>query len=191
MTETSSLISSVAQRYAGSLFDLASEANCVEAVEKELSSFAQVIAKNDDLQSLIESPVFSAEQQLAAIDSIANKAGLNGAGPKGLTGNFLRVIADHRRLNKLPEIIKGFHILAARARGEVSAEVISALALTDVQEKELKAALSQVVGKDVALNVTVDPAILGGLVVRVGSRQIDTSLRTKLSSLKLALKEVG
>ncbi|UXM95020.1 F0F1 ATP synthase subunit delta [Bartonella sp. HY329] len=191
MTETSSLISSVAQRYAGSLFDLASETNCVEAVEKELSSFAQAIAKSEDLQRLIKSPVFSAEQQLAAIDSIANKAGLNGAGPNGLTGNFLRVIAEHRRLNKLPEIIKGFHILAARARGEVSAEVTSALALTSAQEKELKAVLGQVVGKDVALNVTVDPAILGGLVVRVGSRQIDTSLRTKLSSLKLALKEVG
>ena len=191
MTETSSLISSVAQRYAGSLFDLASDANCVEAVEKELSSFADMIANSKDLQLLIESPAFSAEQQLAAIDSIAKKAGLDGVGPKGLTGNFLRVIAEHRRLNKLPEIINGFHILAARARGEVSAEVISAIALTSAQEKELKAVLGQVVGKDVALHVAIDPAILGGLVVRVGSQQIDTSLRTKLSSLKLALKEVG
>lgn len=191
VTQTSSLISSVAQRYAGSLFDLALQASCVEAVEKELASLTECITQSSDLQILIESPVFSTKQQLAALDSITVKAGLNGNGSGSLVANFLRVAAKHRRLNKLPEMIQGFNNLAALARGEICAEVTSAIALSSAQKKELKTVLSQVAGKNVTLNVTIDPAIIGGLVVRVGSQQIDTSLRTKLSSLKLALKEVN
>lgn len=191
MAQTSSLISSVAQRYAGSLFELAVEAKCVDAVEKELSSFAEALAGSEDLKRLIVSPVFSSEEQFSAIDAIVDSSGLKGKGAGGLVGNLLRVVAANRRLSVLPEVIQAFHYLAASARGEVSAEVTSARAFSAAQEKELKAALKQVVGKDVTLRATVDPAILGGLVVRIGSRQIDTSLRTKLSSLKLALKEVG
>ncbi|RVI06116.1 F0F1 ATP synthase subunit delta, partial [Sinorhizobium meliloti] len=101
------------------------------------------------------------------------------------------VVARNRRLFVLPGIIKAFRLLAARHKGEITADVTSAHALTLAQEIELKAALKGVTGKDVAVNVTVDPSILGGLIVKVGSRQIDTSLRTKLSTLKLALKEVG
>ena len=110
---------------------------------------------------------------------------------KGLAGNFLRVVADNRRLFAVPAMIKAFRKIAAEARGETAAEVTSAHALSPAQEAELKAALKGVAGKDVAIAVTVDPSLLGGLVVKMGSRQIDTSLKTKLASLKLALKEVG
>ena len=109
----------------------------------------------------------------------------------GLVANFLKVVAANRRLFAVPAMIRSFREIVARQRGEISAEVTSAHALDTAQETELKAALKGVTGKDVAIAVTVDPSILGGLIVKVGSRQIDTSLRTKLSTLKLALKEVG
>jgi F-type H+-transporting ATPase subunit delta len=186
VAETSSLISGVAQRYAGSLFELALDAKSVAAVEKDLGRFEALLSGSEDLKRLISSPVFSSEDQLHAIGAIADKAGIT-----GLVGNLLRVVAANRRLFALPGIIAAFHKIAAEHRGEVSADVTSAHALTAAQENELKATLKSVAGKDVTINVTVDPSILGGLVVKMGSRQIDTSLRTKLSSLKLALKEVG
>ncbi|MFC4623740.1 F0F1 ATP synthase subunit delta [Daeguia caeni] len=186
MAETSSLISGVAQRYAGSLFELALEVKSVAAVEKDLDRFEALLSGSEDLKRLISSPVFSSEDQLNAIGAIADKAGI-----KGLVGNFLRVVAANRRLFALPGIIAAFRKIAAEHRGEVTADVISAHALTAAQQNELKATLKGVAGKDVTINVTVDPSILGGLIVKMGSRQIDTSLRTKLSSLKLALKEVG
>lgn len=186
MAETSSLISGVAQRYAGSLFELALDANSVAAVEGDLGRFEALLGESDDLKRLISSPVFSAEDQLHAVGAIADKAGIS-----GLVGNFLRVVAKNRRLFALPGIIAAFRKIAAEHRGEVSADVVSAHDLTVAQQNELKAALKSVAGKDVTINVTVDPSILGGLIVKMGSRQIDTSLRTKLSSLKLALKEVG
>jgi F-type H+-transporting ATPase subunit delta len=118
--------------------------------------------------------------------AIADKAKIT-----GLVGSFLRVVAMNRRLFVLPGMISAFRRIAAEHRGEAAAEVTSAHALTAAQEKELKAALKSVAGKDVAISVTVDPSLLGGMVVKIGSRQIDTSLKTKLNSLKLALKEVG
>lgn len=186
MAQSSSPISGVAERYAGSLYELADQSNAIAAVERDLARFEEMLAGSDDLQRLIESPVFSADDQFRAIDAIAGKAGIG-----GLTGNFLRVVAKNRRLFAVPGIIRAFRRIAAEQRGEVSAEVTSAHALTADQEKELRAALKSVTGKDVTLAVTVDPSLLGGLVVRIGSRQIDTSLKTKLNSLKLALKEVG
>jgi len=186
VAETSSLISGVAQRYAGSLFELALDAKSVAAVEKDLDRFEALLSGSEDLKRLISSPVFSSEDQLHAIGSLADKAGI-----KGLVGNFLRVVARNRRLFALPGIIAAFRKIAAEHRGEVSADVISAHELSAAQQNELKATLKGVAGKDVTINVTVDPSILGGLIVKMGSRQIDTSLRTKLSSLKLALKEVG
>lgn len=191
MSNSSSLTSVVAKRYAGSLFDLAVEDKCVDAVEQELISVSKLIDKNQDVQRLIFSPVFSRDEQIKAISALCDAAGLKAKGAKLLVGNFLKVIAGHRRLFALPGIIGAFHQRAAQSRGEISAEVISAHALTSAQEKELKTVLKNVAGKDVRLHVTVDSAILGGLIVRLGSRQIDTSLLTKLSSLKLALKEVG
>ncbi|WP_377294256.1 F0F1 ATP synthase subunit delta [Rhizobium sp. SG2393] len=186
VADTSQLVSGVAERYASSLFDLALEAGAVDAVAQDLGKFEALISESGDFKRLVESPVFSADDQFKAISAIVSSAG---ASP--LVGNFLKVVARNRRLFALPAVIRGFRAIAARHRGEVTAEVTSAHALSGEQENELKATLKSVTGKDVAVNVTVDPSILGGLIVKVGSRQIDTSLRTKLSSLKLALKEVG
>ncbi|TIM65949.1 MAG: F0F1 ATP synthase subunit delta, partial [Mesorhizobium sp.] len=152
--------------YAGSLFELALQANSVGQVEADLNSFAAMLEGSSDLTRLINSPVFSSEDQAKAIAEIADKAGIT-----GLTGNFLRVVAQNRRLFAIPGMIKAFRQIAAEHRGETAAEVTSAHALTDAQQ--------------------TDPSLLGGLVVKIGSRQIDTSLKTKLNSLKLALKEVG
>jgi F-type H+-transporting ATPase subunit delta len=186
VADTSQLVSGVAERYASSLFDLALEAGSADAVGKDLDRFQALIDESDDLKRLIASPVFSAEDQARAVAAVADKAGI-----AGLVANFLKVVAANRRLFAVPGMIRAYRTIAARHRGEITAEVTSAHALSAAQEKELKAALKGVTGKDVAVAVTVDPSILGGLIVKVGSRQIDTSLRTKLSTLKLALKEVG
>ena len=186
MAKSSSPISGVAERYAGSLFELALQANAVTQVEADLNGFEAMLDGSADLSRLIESPVFSSEEQAKAIAAIADRAGIT-----GLTGNFLRVVARNRRLFAIPAMIKAFRHIAAEHRGETAADVTSAHALTAAQQTELKAALKGVAGKDVAITVTVDPSLLGGLVVKMGSRQIDTSLKTKLNSLKLALKEVG
>ncbi|MCX8999224.1 F0F1 ATP synthase subunit delta [Rhizobiaceae bacterium BDR2-2] len=186
VADTSQLISGVAERYASSLFDLAAEAGKVDAVGAALDGFQALIDESADLKRLVLSPVFSAEDQLKALSALSEKIGLD-----ALVSNFLKVVAGNRRLFALPGMIRAYRQIAAAHRGEITAEVTSAHALTGEQETELKAALKSVTGKDVALSVTVEPSILGGLIVQVGSRQIDTSLRTKLSTLKLALKEVG
>jgi F-type H+-transporting ATPase subunit delta len=186
VAKSGSTISGVAERYAGSLFELAAEAKAVAAVEKDLDGFEKMLAESADLKRLVESPVFSSDEQFNAISAIVKKAGMS-----ALTGNFLRVVAQNRRLFAVPSMIRAFREIAAEQRGEVAAEVVSAHALTAAQQAELKTALKGVAGKDVAISVTVDPSLLGGMVVKIGSRQIDTSLRTKLNSLKLALKEVG
>ncbi|MGB8818982.1 MAG: F0F1 ATP synthase subunit delta [Rhizobiaceae bacterium] len=186
MAQSASPVSAVAERYAGSLFALALEAKSVAAVEKDLGSVDALINGSADLKRLVASPVFSTGDQVKAIGAIAAKAKLG-----ALVSNFLRVAAGNRRLFAVPGMIAAFRKIAAEHRGETSAEVTSAHALTPAQEKELKDTLKGVAGKDVAFSVTVDPSLLGGLIVKVGSKQIDTSLRTKLSSLKLSLKEVG
>lgn len=186
MANSSSPISGVAERYAHSLFDLAAQAKSVESVEADLGRFEALLGESDDLGRLITSPVFSAADQLRAISAILDKAGIS-----GLAGNFLRVVAQNRRLFAVPAMISAFRHIAAEARGEVAAKVTTAHALTAAQERELKDALKAIAGKEVTLSIGVDPTLLGGLIVRMGSRQIDTSLKTKLNSLKLALKEVG
>lgn len=191
MAETSSPMSLATRRYAGSLFELASEAGCVEAVEEKLGAVSRLLDESDDFRRFVTSPVFSAKEQLEAIDTLIKETDSGKADASVLVGNFLRVVASNRRLFILPAIIEAFRDLAVIARGDVFADVVSAHALDAGQQTELKAVLANAVGKDVTLRMDVDPAILGGLIVRVGSRQIDTSLRTKLSSLKLVLKEVG
>jgi F-type H+-transporting ATPase subunit delta len=186
VAQSSSPVSGIAERYAGSLYELAVQSSTVDKVEADLSRFEGLLSESDDLARMIKSPVFSAEEQFKAIVAIADKAGIS-----GLVGNFLRVVAQNRRLFAVPSMIKAFRAIAAEARGELSADVTSAHPLSAAQQDELKATLKGVTGKDVAINAVVDPSLLGGLVVKVGSRQIDTSLRTKLNSLKLALKEVG
>jgi F-type H+-transporting ATPase subunit delta len=186
VAQSSSPISGVAERYAGSLYELAAQANAVPQVEVDLSRFEALLSGSEDLARMVRSPVFSSDEQFKAISAITNRAAIG-----GLVGNFLRVVAQNRRLFAVPAMIAAFRRIAAAERGEVSAEVTSAHALTPAQEKELKTALKGVAGKDVSIAVTVDPSLLGGLIVKIGSRQIDTSLKTKLNSLKLALKEVG
>jgi F-type H+-transporting ATPase subunit delta len=186
VAQSASPVSAVAKRYAGSLFDLALGSKSVVAVEKDLGRLEALVKGSADLSRLMSSPVFSADDQLKAVTAIASKAKIG-----GLVGNFLQVAAKNRRLGAVPAMIGAFRQIAADHRGEATAEVTSAHALTPAQEKELKDTLKGVAGKDVAFTVAVNPSLLGGLIVKMGSRQIDTSLRTKLSSLKSSLKEVG
>lgn len=178
--------STVAGRYATALFELAQESNALEAVEKDLDGFSGMLAESADLRRLVKSPVFAADEQARAVGAVLDKAGIG-----GLVGNFIRVVAGNRRLFVMPEIVAEFRRRLAAHRGEISAEVTSAEPLNDKHVSELKAALKAALGKDVALDTRVDPALIGGLIVKVGSRMIDGSLRTKLNSLKLAMKEVG
>ena len=186
MANSESITSGVTARYASALFDLALSEKKIPAVEKDLERFDALIAGSEDLKRLVVSPVFSADDQFRAVDALLSKAKID-----GLVGNFVRVVAKNRRLFTMPGMLSAFRKLVADHRGETSADVVVANALTAAQTKELKAALKSVVGKEVAIHATVDPSILGGMIVKVGSRQIDTSLKTRLSSLKLALKEVG
>lgn len=175
--------SGVAGRYASALFDLASEDKSVPATGEALSSFAALIEGSDELKRLLRSPVFKAEEQEAAISALAAKAGIN-----GLALNFLKLMARNRRLAAVPEAISAYRALVARSKGEVTAEVTSPEKLSPKQLAELKAALKSAVGSDVALTPKVNPAILGGLIVKVGSRMMDNSLLSKLNSLKSAMK---
>jgi F-type H+-transporting ATPase subunit delta len=186
VANSASLVSVVANRYAGSIFDLAVESDSLDKVEADLSTFDGMLRDNGDLMRLVRSPVFSADDQRRAIDVILSRTGIG-----GLVANLVRLMARNRRLFAVPGVLGRFRDLLAAHRGEVSAKVTVARALTDAQSADLKKALDAVAGKQVAIDATVDPGILGGMIVRIGSRQIDTSIRTKLSSLKLALKEVG
>ena len=181
-----SRVSTVAERYALALFELALEQEQLAAVETDLGNFAGLLAESADLRRLVASPVFSAEEQTRAITKVLDSAGLG-----GLVGNLIKVAASNRRLFVVPDVTTAFRRLAAKHRGEVSAEVTSAEPLSEKHVAALKDALKASLGKDVALETKVDPALIGGLIVRVGSRMLDSSLRTKLSSLKLAMKEVG
>lgn len=174
----------MAGRYATALFELALEEKKLDAVKADLDSFDTLIAGNPDLDRLVRSPVFSADEQKRALDAVLKKAGI-----KGVAANFLNVLAANRRLFAVRDTIKGFRKLLAQHKGEVTAEVTAAEKLSDTQLTALKGALKSVTGKDVDLNVRVDPAIIGGLVVKLGSRMVDASLRTKLNSIKYAMKE--
>jgi len=179
-------VSGVAERYASALFELAVSEKKTTAAEKDLNRLDDLLNGSPDLMRLVRSPVFSSEDQQAALAKVLAKAKVS-----GLIANFVNVVAGNRRLFVLPDMIRAFRAKAAEARGETSATVTVAQKLSADQTKQLKTTLKGVVGKNVALDVTVDPSLLGGMIVKIGSRQIDTSLKTKLSSLKLALKEVG
>jgi len=186
VADTTTRISGVAGRYATALFDLAVEQRALADVESDLDRIAALIAESPDLKRLIVSPVFSADDQARALAAILERAGIG-----GLAANIARVMAANRRLFVLPGTITAFKQMAARQRGEVAAEVVSAEPLAERHVAELKAALKASLGKDVTLSARVDPALIGGLIVKVGSRMIDDTLRTKLNSLKIAMKEVG
>jgi F-type H+-transporting ATPase subunit delta len=178
--------SGVAGRYATALFELALEEKALEKVEQDLNRFTSALDAVEDLRRLVKSPVFTAEEQERAIAAILEKMEI-----EGLTANFLKLIARNRRLFAAPDMIKAFRTLLARHRGQTSAEVTSALSLTEGQLRALRTALKAALHKDVQLDQKVDATLLGGLVVKVGSRMVDSSLRTKLNSLKQTMKEVG
>ena len=186
MATSASLTSTIAERYASSLFDVALEADSLDQVEKDLAAFDEMVRSSPDLLRLVRSPIFGAAEQFKAIDALLAKAGIG-----GYVANVLRVMARNRRLFAAPLLLGHYRRLLASHRGQETAEVTVARPLSASQAQELKTTLNGVVGKNVAMHMVVDPSILGGMIVRVGSRQIDTSIRTKLSSLKLALKEVG
>lgn len=180
------IVEGMAGRYASALFDLAKEASQVKEVEAELTKFRAMLDESEDLRRMVRSPVISADEQARALNAIIAKAGIT-----GLAGNFLKLLASNRRLFAVADMIKGFASLAAKDRGEVTAEVASATALTDAQVEALKTSLKASIGKDVSLATRVDPSLLGGLVVKVGSKMIDSSLKTKLQNLKVSLNGLG
>ncbi len=179
------LISGMAGRYAGALFELALEQKAVDQVKKDLEQFDAMIVGSADLNRLVRSPVFGVDEQLKAIGAILAKAGIGGT-----AANFLRVVTTNRRLFAVSSIIRGYRQLVARHKGEVSAQITVAEKLSDANLDALKSALKSVTGgKDIDLDINIDPAIIGGLVVKVGSRMIDLSLCTKLNAIKFAMKE--
>ncbi len=184
MAVESGIVSGMAGRYATALFELALESNSVDQVQAELKSFDALVASSPDLTRLVRSPVFSADEQAKALVAVLDRAGI-----KGIAANFLRVVASNRRLFAVGQMIRGFNALVAKHKGEVTAEVTVAEQLNDARMNDIRDALKQVTGKDVQVDVTVDPSIIGGLKVKLGSRMVDASLRTKLNSMKFAMKE--
>jgi F-type H+-transporting ATPase subunit delta len=165
------------------LFELASEEKATEEVSRQLSTFQSAIDQSEDLSRLVRSPVFSSEDQVSALGAVAGQLGITGT-----TLNFLKLVAKNRRLSVIPDMIKAFATLLAASKGEVAGEVTSAEPLSAAQLADLKAALKSALGRDVALTTRVDSSLLGGLIVKVGSRMMDNSLKTKLQTLKIAMK---
>jgi F-type H+-transporting ATPase subunit delta len=183
---TGSVVSGIAGRYASALFELASEANAIDAVGAEIGRFDAMVAGSADLERLLRNPVFTADQQLAAVSAVLAKAKIG-----GLAANFIRLLATKRRLFVFRDVVRGYRALADRRAGVVSAEVTVAEPMSDRNRKAVQDALKSVTGKSVQIAEKVDPSIIGGLVVKLGSRMVDSSLRSKLNSLKIAMKEVG
>jgi len=174
---------SLAGRYATALFDLARDAKAIDAVEKGMSEVARAISESADLKSLTTNPVLTRSDAKKAIAAVAKAMKLD-----ALTTKTLGVLADNRRLNQTAAVARAFSVLAAAHRGEVTAEVTSAHALNAAQMKALSANLKTRVGSDVAIQTKVDPSILGGLTVRIGSQMIDNSIKTRLNTLANAMK---
>jgi len=176
----------VAGRYASALFDLANEQNELDKVDSDLGKFQGLLDQSEDLSRLVKSPAFAAEEQERALGAVMDWAAIGAT-----TGNFLKVVTRNRRLFAAEDMITTFRALLARHRGEVAAEVQSAVALTDAQLAALREKLKSSYGKDVRLDAKVDPSLLGGLVIKIGSRMFDSSLKTKLTDLKVVLKGTG
>ena len=183
----------MAGRYALALFQLARDGKSIDAVMSDLNKFKALLAESVDLQRLVRSPVFTVEEQGKALSAVLARAGVS-----GLAANFLKLVAAKRRLFAVPEMIAGFEKLVDSERGVTRAEVTVAEPLNDSHTQALKAALAEVTGgknpgagSSVEAVIKVDPAIIGGLVVKLGSRMVDSSLRTKLNSIRTRMKEVG
>ena len=176
----------MAGRYASALFELSLEERAIDQVKADLDRFDALIGDSSDLRRLVRSPAFTAEAQSRALAAVLEKAGI-----AGLAGRFLQVVSSNRRLFAVQDMIKGFRALVAQHKGEVSAEVTLAERPSDQHLDAIKSALNTITKKDVQVDVKVDPSIIGGLIVKLGSRMVDTSLRTKLNAIKHAMKEVS
>ena len=173
----------LAKRYAHALFELAQDAHTVDVVSADLASLRRAMETSPDLRRLVRSPVFSAEEQAKALKAILEKMGAH-----PLTSKFVLLLAHKRRLFALIQVIAAYEHLLAKSRGETEAEITAARHLNDDEIAELKSVLKTGLGKEPRLHSRIDPTLLGGLIVKIGSRMIDSSLRTKLDSLRAAMK---
>jgi F-type H+-transporting ATPase subunit delta len=176
----------LATRYAAALFDLADSKKALDAVAGDLAALQKMIADSDDLRRLTNSPILGRAEQTKAMGAITKAAGFD-----ALTQKFVGLVAQNRRLFTLPAMSRAFLKKLADRRGEITAEVTAARPLTAEQQAAVAEAIKRAVGSKVSIDVKVDPSLLGGLVVRVGSRMIDSSIKTKLQKLQLAMKGVG
>ncbi|MEX2249270.1 MAG: F0F1 ATP synthase subunit delta, partial [Parvibaculum sp.] len=179
-------VSGMAGRYATALFELADAQNALDATAADLGAITRMLNESSDLTRLVRSPVFSADEQGRAFAAVLDKAGAS-----TLVKNFIGLVIRNRRLFALPGMISAYTAILAKTRGEMTADVVSAHPLKDAQLESLKASLKTATGKDVRIDTRVDASLLGGLVVKVGSRMIDSSLKTKLNSLQIAMKEAS
>lgn len=186
VSEPASISAGIAGRYATAVFELAREAGGLKALEADVEALQAAIDDSADLRALISSPVYSRDEQAGAVAALAKAMKLSGT-----VANTLGLMASNRRLFVLPQLLAALRAMIADEKGEVTAEVTSAAALTKAQADKLAKTLKASVGKTVKLNATVDESLIGGLVVKVGSKMIDTSIRSKLASLQNAMKEVG
>ncbi len=186
MSEPASISTGIAQRYATAIYDLAKDAKKVKDLETDLDALQGALSDSDDFRALIQSPIYTRAEQAGAISALAKKMKLSPT-----MSNTLALMAQKRRLFVLPQLIQTLRDVIATDKGEVTAEVISAKALTKTQSDKLAASLKKTTGKTVTLQTTVDESLIGGLVVKVGSKMIDTSIRSKLNSLQNVMKEVG
>ncbi len=183
-SEAGPLVAGVAGRYASALFDLARDAGQVDQVAADLDAFDALMRESADLMRLVRSPAFTGAEQTGALSAIVEKAGLT-----GLTANFLKLVASNRRLFALPDMIRAFRTLVQDAKGIVRAEVRLAETPSDAVLEEIKASLRDVAKAEVDLDLRIDPSLIGGIVVKMGSRMVDASLRTKLTAIRLAMRE--
>lgn len=186
VSEPASISTGIAARYATAMFDLAAEGGVLPALEADIDALSSALDDSADLRDLISSPLYSRRDAQQAIGAVADAMELT-----PITANSLRLMAANRRLFVVPALIRELRALIAEHKGEVTADVASAKALTKTQAERLAAALSASVGKTVKLNATVDENLIGGLVVKVGSKMVDTSIRSRLNSLQNTMKEVG
>ncbi|KAB1074837.1 F0F1 ATP synthase subunit delta [Methylobacterium planeticum] len=183
-SEAGPLVAGVAGRYASALFELARDERQVDGVAENLDRFDALLKESPDLNRLVRSPVFTGEEQAAAIGAVLEKAGI-----QGLAANFIRLSAANRRLFALPDMIRAFRILVRESKGIVRAEVRVAEKPSDAVLEEIRASLRDVAKSEVEVDLQVDPSLIGGLVVKMGSRMVDASLRTKLNGIRLAMRE--
>lgn len=186
MSAQNSVLAHIARPYASALFDLAMAGKAVGVIEKSLDGVSALIESNEDFSSLLASPVISSDVKSGVIEKIVAKAKL-----PVLVANFIKTVARNGRLFVLPAMIGSFKDLAAKERDELSAEVVSATPLSKKQLSDLAKVLKSKMGKTVTLQTSVDPSLIGGLIVKVGSQMIDSSLSTKLTAMKIAMKEVS